>query len=128
MHRSSGLGLEVVLAVTRVHQAIGIDGQYRAFGDLGRKSLNVGLLPKLIPGDWRHAIYRADGQVPAAYRAHTIRALWPAFTTGPTPGDWRHQWIWRSARAIDAAGHPASSPVDMILGASVHPDQHDAWR
>lgn len=85
----------------------------------------LGLLPELIPGDWRHAIDPAQiAQVLAADRAHTIRVVACVHNetaTGVTSD------IHSIRQAIDAAGHPALLLVDTISGLGSVPYQHDAW-
>lgn len=90
-----------------------------------RLAAKIGLLPELIPGDWRtpvdavaiEARLRADAQ-------HEIKAVCVVHnetSTGVTSD------IAAVRRAIDAAGHPALLMVDAVSSLGSIAYRHDEW-
>ncbi|MCW3837624.1 pyridoxal-phosphate-dependent aminotransferase family protein [Sphingomonas canadensis] len=90
-----------------------------------RLAARIGLVPELLPGDWRTPVDAAAIETRLREdRAHAIKAVCVVHnetSTGVTSD------IASVRRAIDAAGHPALLMVDTVSSLAAADYRHDEW-
>ena len=90
-----------------------------------KMAIKLGLVPELIPGDWRHGVNAAEIEARlVADTGHAIKAVCVVHnetSTGVTSD------IHAVRKAIDAVRHPALLMVDTISSLGSVDYRHDEW-